>query len=62
MDRATQQNAAMVEEAAGASQSLQERATGLADLVAVFRLGGGGQVWPQQHLQLCAAPRTRTAA
>ena len=62
MDRVTQQNAAMVEEAAGASQSLQERATGLADLVAVFRLGGGGQARPRQPLQLCAAPRTRTAA
>jgi hypothetical protein len=30
----------MVEEAAGAAQSLQERATGLAELVSVFRLGG----------------------
>jgi methyl-accepting chemotaxis protein len=40
MDQVTQQNAAMVEEAAGAAQSLQERATGLADLVSVFRLGG----------------------
>jgi methyl-accepting chemotaxis protein len=41
MDQVTQQNATMVEEAAGAAQSLQERATGLADLVSVFRLGGG---------------------
>jgi methyl-accepting chemotaxis protein len=40
MDQVTQQNAAMVEEAAGAAQSLQERATGLAELVSVFRLGG----------------------
>jgi len=39
MDRATQQNAAMVEEAAGAAQSLQDRAAGLAQLVSVFRLG-----------------------
>jgi methyl-accepting chemotaxis protein len=40
MDQVTQQNAAMVEEAAGAAQSLQERATGLAELVSIFRLGG----------------------
>ncbi|MGJ7917381.1 methyl-accepting chemotaxis protein [Massilia sp. LXY-6] len=40
MDQVTQQNAGMVEEAAGAAQSLQERATGLAGLVSVFRLGG----------------------
>jgi len=39
MDHVTQQNAAMVEEAAGAAQSLQERAHGLAGLVSVFRLG-----------------------
>jgi methyl-accepting chemotaxis protein len=57
MDQVTQQNAAMVEEAAGASMSLQERATGLAELVAVFRLdaGAGGRL-------TCAAPRTGTAA
>jgi methyl-accepting chemotaxis protein len=39
MDQGTQQNAAMVEEAAGAAQALQERATVLAELVSVFRLG-----------------------
>ena len=40
MDQVTQQNAAMVEEAAGAAQSLQDQAAGLARLVSVFRLGG----------------------
>jgi methyl-accepting chemotaxis protein len=40
MDQGTQQNAAMVEEAASAAQALQERATVLAELVSVFRLGG----------------------
>jgi methyl-accepting chemotaxis protein len=40
MDQVTQQNAAMVEEAAGASGALHERAEGLARLVSVFRLGG----------------------
>jgi len=39
MDQVTQQNAAMVEEAAGAARSLQERSAGLAQLVSVFRIG-----------------------
>jgi len=51
MDQVTQQNAAMVEEAAGASRSLQEQAADLARLVSVFRLGAEGK--PAQH----AAPR-----
>ncbi|MFK3739050.1 methyl-accepting chemotaxis protein [Massilia sp. TN1-12] len=38
IDQVTQQNAAMVEEAAGASQSLLDRASGLAQSVSVFRL------------------------
>ncbi len=40
MDQVTQQNAALVEEAAAAAQSLQHQAGGLAQLVSVFRLGG----------------------
>ena len=38
MDQTTQQNAALVEEAAGAAQSLQDSAAGLAQRVSVFRL------------------------
>jgi methyl-accepting chemotaxis protein len=38
MDGVTQQNAALVEEAAGAAASLQEQADGLAQMVAVFML------------------------
>jgi methyl-accepting chemotaxis protein len=38
MDEVTQQNAALVEEAAASAQSLQELARELAELVAVFRL------------------------
>jgi len=38
MDQTTQQNAAMVEEAAAAAQSMQEQARTLADVVDVFRL------------------------
>jgi methyl-accepting chemotaxis protein len=38
MDSVTQQNAALVEEAAAAAGSLQEQAQGLAGLVGSFRL------------------------
>ncbi|PHV08201.1 methyl-accepting chemotaxis protein [Janthinobacterium sp. BJB412] len=43
MDAVTQQNAALVEEATAASQSMQEQAGALAELVSVFRLDGGGR-------------------
>jgi len=46
MDRATQQNAALVEEAAGAAQSLQERAGSLARQVSIFKLAGHASVQP----------------
>ncbi len=38
MDQATQQNAALVEEATAAAQSLQQQAAQLADAVAGFKL------------------------
>jgi methyl-accepting chemotaxis protein len=41
LDALTQQNAALVEEAAAASQSLNEQAEGLVSAVAAFRLDGG---------------------
>ena len=40
MDQVTQQNAALVEEAAAAAQSLQHQAGGLSQLVSKFRLSG----------------------
>jgi methyl-accepting chemotaxis protein len=40
MDAVTQQNAALVEEATAASQSMQEQAAGLAQMVSVFKLNG----------------------
>ncbi|OWW22951.1 chemotaxis protein [Noviherbaspirillum denitrificans] len=52
MDSVTQQNAALVEEAAAAAGSLQEQATSLADIVAAFKLGN-----VQPNLQ----PAARTA-
>jgi methyl-accepting chemotaxis protein len=40
MDEVTQQNAALVEEASAASQSMQEQAARLAELVGMFKLAG----------------------
>jgi methyl-accepting chemotaxis protein len=42
MDETTQQNAALVEEAAAAAESLEEQARALVQAVAVFRLGSDG--------------------
>jgi methyl-accepting chemotaxis protein len=44
MDDVTQQNAALVEQAAAAAQSLQDQAAHLAQVVAVFRIVGGSVV------------------
>ncbi|MET3432117.1 methyl-accepting chemotaxis protein [Herbaspirillum seropedicae] len=44
MDESTQQNAALVEQAAAASQSLQDQAVNLAQVVGVFRLGRQAQL------------------
>jgi methyl-accepting chemotaxis protein len=38
MDEATQQNAALVEEAAAAAESLRDQASGLVEVVSVFKL------------------------
>ncbi|MEW6119169.1 MAG: methyl-accepting chemotaxis protein [Pseudomonadota bacterium] len=46
MDEMTQQNAALVEEAAAAAESLQNQAGKLAELVATFRLAGGSRPVP----------------
>ena len=42
MDQATQQNAALVEEMAAAASSLNQQAQSLVEVVAVFKLPGGG--------------------
>ncbi len=55
MDEVTQQNAALVEEAAAAAESLQEQAQGLTEAVAVFKLSGGEQSKP-------ASPKKAEAA
>ena len=41
MDQATQQNAALVEEATAAAQSLQHQSVALAEAVAGFKLDNG---------------------
>ena len=41
LDQVTQQNAALVEESAAAADSLKQQAVKLAEVVAVFKLGGG---------------------
>ena len=43
MDEVTQQNAALVEEAAAAAQSLQDQAGRLRDTVSAFRVNGVAQ-------------------
>jgi methyl-accepting chemotaxis protein-1 (serine sensor receptor) len=42
MDQVTQQNAALVEEAAAAAEAMQDQAASLAQAVSVFRTGQGG--------------------
>ena len=58
MDDVTQQNAALVEEAAASAQSLQELSRELAELVAVFRLE---DTWPGKPA-LSREPSLRLAA
>jgi methyl-accepting chemotaxis protein len=43
MDQVTQQNAALVEEASAAAQSLQEQAGSLSQVVSVFKLDAAGR-------------------
>ncbi|MFY3136141.1 methyl-accepting chemotaxis protein [Achromobacter xylosoxidans] len=59
MDEVTQQNAALVEEAAAAAGSLQEQAQRLAEAVAVFKINAGDviEVPARQLAQQGAAPR-----
>jgi methyl-accepting chemotaxis protein len=61
MDETTQQNAALVEEAAAAAESLQDQAQGLAEAVSVFRLAGGG-VPAARALPSSAPARTQPPA
>ncbi len=67
MDEVTQQNAALVEEAAAAARQLQDEANALADVVSVFRTMGGDVPVARQTPRipsLATAPlvRIKTAA
>jgi methyl-accepting chemotaxis protein len=74
MDETTQQNAALVEEAAAAAESLQDQAASLSQAVAVFRLsvgnpGGSGRIaavaprmMGHSPAHLPAAPRSLPSA
>ncbi|OON59129.1 methyl-accepting chemotaxis protein [Massilia sp. KIM] len=61
MDQVTQQNAALVEEAASAAQSLQESAAGLAQQVSVFRLADGAGAARPAARAPARQPRLATA-
>jgi methyl-accepting chemotaxis protein len=54
MDEVTQQNAALVEQAAAAAESLVEQATSLIDTVSAFKLEGANQ--KNRHLRTIAPP------
>jgi methyl-accepting chemotaxis protein len=62
MDSVTQQNAALVEEAAAAAQSLQDQAAALADVVSVFRLADGKAAIAKPAAQRSAPARRRLGA
>jgi methyl-accepting chemotaxis protein len=68
MDQVTQQNAALVEEAAAAAASLQEQASGLSQVVSVFKLDNeSGQSYVQRPVNVARKvepkqpPQTRQA-
>ncbi|NUA25369.1 methyl-accepting chemotaxis protein [Cupriavidus basilensis] len=55
MDEVTQQNAALVEQAAAAAGSLEEQARRLSAAVAVFRIGGNGSGQPDRARNVAGA-------
>lgn len=59
MDQVTQQNAALVQEAAAASQSLQDQAAELAEAVSVFRVAVGAQFENQAERDITPRPQAR---
>jgi methyl-accepting chemotaxis protein len=56
MDEVTQQNAALVEEAAAAAESLVEQAMSLMENVSAFRLAGTSSLQQKPNLRVMAAP------
>ncbi len=62
MDTTTQQNAALVEEAAAAAQALREQTAALNEVVGVFKLDGDGVVENAVQAGRTARPAVRPAA
>jgi len=62
MDTVTQQNAALVEEAAAAAQSLQEQSNGLVEVVSIFKLAANRPTQLAAGWQRNSAPRLTQAA
>ena len=61
MDSMTQQNAALVEEAAAAAQSLQDQASELSRVVSIFKLVEGEEIHTAEAAPQQAAPLARPA-
>jgi methyl-accepting chemotaxis protein len=61
MDQVTQQNAALVEQAAAAAESMQEQSAKLADVVSVFKLAGGLAPTPAPAVRKPAPARAALA-
>jgi len=61
MDQVTQQNAAMVEQAATASEAMQEQATHLAGIVSIFKLDAARAVAALAPARELVAPRLQLA-
>jgi methyl-accepting chemotaxis protein len=57
MDEVTQQNAALVEEAAAAAESLLEQANQLSDVVGVFKIDGVSSERRVSHSPMRSSPR-----
>jgi methyl-accepting chemotaxis protein len=57
MDHVTQQNAALVEEAAAATESMQDQARSLADAVSVFKLDHAAAPAAARAARTVARPR-----
>jgi methyl-accepting chemotaxis protein len=61
MDQVTQQNAALVEEAAAAAASLQEQAGSLVEAVSIFRIAEGASAVEPRFTPVVAKPAVRSA-
>jgi methyl-accepting chemotaxis protein len=60
MDSVTQQNAALVEEAAAAAGSMQEQAANLTQVVSVFKVGDGAAIRASQTSRAAATTAAKS--